>query len=503
MQKNKTKEIILIILTSVIFILLAMNSMVFFSRMDLTKNKTFTISNTTKRIISSLPDRIHITYFISDKIKAITPVALEIEDILYEYAAHSKGRITVNSMDPATSGMVSRAESLGIIPQQIEIYEQNEKSFTVVYSGIVIQYMDKIETIPFTIALETIEYELTYRIRKLVEDIDLSLGILIGDSGKSIENHYSYLNDILKNNYKIEIIKPGQEIPASISVLAVLGNKDLTDGDMLYVDEYIMDGGKVLFAMEGVDVDARNLVTAVKLENSPAIEMLKKYGITVNNDLVLDKYAKRIPLRGMFPMQYPQWISILGQNVSKDNPITARFSGLDLLWASSISIEEMEGITYERLLATTDQAWTLDDYITTSPQEVSSLMRYKGNDQRQIALGYAASGTFKSAFTNKTGKNTRIIVIGDSEFAADIIEFSDSHYNIIFFENAIEWLSSDDSFLQIKTRDRRDLRLNKIEKPERRNIAILFVHLVNIVIIPLSIIIFAIVHFIRRKIREV
>jgi len=503
MQKNKKREIILIIITSVIFILLAMNSLVYFNRVDLTKNKTFTISDTTKKIISSIPDRVHITYFISDKIKTITHVAQEIEDILYEYAAHSKGRINVTAIDPAASGMTSSMESLGITPQQIEIYEKNEQSFIVVYSGIVIQYMDKIETIPFTITLETVEYDVTYRIRKLIEGIDLSLGILIGDSGKNIENHYSYLNDILKRTYKIEFIKPGQEIPHSISALAVIGNKDLTEGDMLYIDEYIMDGGKVLFAIEGVDVDVRNLAAVVKLDNSPAIEMLKKYGITVNNNLVLDKYAKRIPLRGTFPMLYPQWIGINGQNVSKDNPITSRFSGLDLLWASSINIEEREGITYERLLASTDQAWTLDDHLTAMPQEVGSLMGYKGNDQRQIDLGFVASGTFKSAFTDKTSKNTRIIVIGDADFVADIIEFSDSPYNIIFFENAIEWLSNDDSLLQIKTRDRRDLRLNKIEMPEKKVKAILFVYLVNMVIIPLSVIIFAIVHFVRRKKREV
>ncbi len=502
MQKNKIREIILIILTSVIFILAAMNSMVYFSRMDLTENKSFTISDITKKIISSIPDRVNITYFISDKIKTITPVATEIEDLLFEYAAYSKGRIDIVSIDPAKTGMTSKAESLGIIPQQIEVYDQNEQSFAMVYSGIVIQYLDRVETIPFTITLETLEYDLTYRIRKLVEDIDITIGILIGDYRKNIENHFSYLNDRLRQTYKLEIIKPGQEIPESISVLAVIGNKDLTDGDMLYIDEYIINGGKVIFGIDGVDVDMMNNLAAVKLDKSPAIEMLKKYGITINNNLVLDKYAKRIPLRGTFPMLYPEWFGILGQNVSKENPITSRFGGLDLLWASSIDLIEIEGLTYERLLASTDQAWVLDSYVTAAPQEVSPLMGYKGDDQRQLDLGYVVSGTFKSAFTDKTGKNTRIIVIGDSDFVSDVIEFSDSPYNIIFFENAVEWLSNDDSLLQIKTRDRRDLRLNKIEEPEKRVSAIMLVYLINIVIIPLLIITVAIVHFIRRKKRE-
>ena len=499
MHKNKTREIVLIILTTVIFILIAMNSMVYYSRIDLTENRSFTISDTSKRIVSSIPDRIHIIYFISDRIKGITPVAQEIEDILFEYAAHSKGRITVTSLDPASSGMISRAESLGVISQPIEIYEKNEVSIANVYSGIVIQYIDRIETIPFTITLETIEYDLTYRIRKLVEDVDISVGLLIGDYRRNIEAHYSYLADRLNWVYDMEIIRPGQEIPSSLSVLAVIGNKDLTDGDMLYIDEYIMDGGRVLFAVDGVDVDIMQNLSSVKLYDSPAIEMLKKYGIIVNNNFVLDKSAKRIPLVGGLRMPYPLWISILGQNVSTENPITSRFSGLDLLWTSSISIEEKEGITYEMLLASTEQAWTLDDYVTATPDEISPLMGYNGDDQRQIDLGYVASGSFKSAFTDRISPSTRIIVIGGSNFASDVIEFSDSPYNLVFIENTLEWLSNDESLLQIKTRNRRDLRLNKIEIPEKRVTAILLVYLINIVIIPLSIIIFAIVHFIRRK----
>ncbi|MCL2293693.1 MAG: GldG family protein [Spirochaetes bacterium] len=504
MQKNKTKEIILITLTSVIFILLAMNSTVFFNRIDLTENRAFTISKATRQIIASLPDRVHITYFISDKIRTITPVAQEIEDILQEYAARSRGRISVVSIDPAAvPGMAARAESLGVIPRHIEVFSRSERSIAAVYSGIVIQYMDEFETIPFTLSLETLEFDVTHRIRRLVEGIDVNLGLIIGDNRRSIEAHYSFLFDRIDMTYNIELLRPGHEIPPAISVLAVIGNRDLTEDDLFFIDEYIMNGGRVLFGVNGVDVDLMANFAVTQLENNPTIEMLKKHGITVNNDLVHDKSARRIPIRGaFFPILYPQWISLLGQNVSSNNPITSRFTGLDLMWASSITIEEKEGLTYERLLATTDQAWTFDTNLSAAPEFVGSLMSFVGDDQRQIGVGYVVSGTFRSAFTDRTSPNTRIIVISDSNFASDIIEFSDSPYNLAFFENAIEWLSNDESLLQIKTRARRDMRLNRIEAPERRAAAIRMVYLVNIVIIPLSIIAFAIVRFIRRKKRE-
>lgn len=503
MQKNKLKEIILISLVSIAVIFFALNSVTYFTRLDLTENKSFTISGATKKLISTLPETIHITYFISDKVRTITPVASEIEDLLHEYAANSKGKIVVSSVDPVVANVTTRAEEIGIASQQIQVYEQNEQTFANVYSGIAIQYLDKYETIPFTISLEPLEYDITSRIRKLVEDIEVTVGLLLGDSQKTLENSYTYLADILNRNYIVEVINRGAEIPSSISVLAIIGNKDLTEDDMIHVDEYIMNGGRAIFAVDGVDINMMQNFAAVKLESSPALNLLEKYGVKVNNDLVLDKSAKRIPIQGMFPMMYPQWISIIGQNVSKENPVTARFSGLDLLWASSLELmpeaESAEGVTYEKLLSTTDQAWIMSDQITAEPYAVNTEMQYEGDKQKQVTVGYLITGKLKSAFSDKTAENARVLVIGDSDFAADVIQYSDSPYNINFFENTAEWLSNDESLLQIKTRSRRDMRLNKIESPEDRVSAILFIYIVNIVLVPLAVIVYAVVRGVRRK----
>lgn len=503
MQKNKIREIILISLVTIAVIFFALNSVTYFTRLDLTENKSFTISEATKKLISTLPETIHITYFISDKVRTITPVASEIEDLLHEYAANSKGKIVVSSIDPVIANITTRAEDIGIASQQIQVYEQNEQTFANVYSGIAIQYLDTYETIPFTITLESLEYDITSRIRKLVEGVEVTVGLLIGDSQKTLENSYTYLSEVLSINYTVEVINRGTEIPSSISVLAVIGNKDLTEDDIIHVDEYIMNGGRAIFAVDGVDINMMQNFAAIKLESSPTLNLLEKYGVKVNNDLVLDKSAKRIPIQGIFPMMYPQWISIIGQNVSQENPVTARFSGLDLFWASSLELmpeaESAEGVTYEKLIATTDQAWIMPDPITAAPYEVNAEMMYEGDEQKQITLGYLIAGKLKSAFSDKTADNARILVIGDSDFTADIIQYSDSPYNINFFENSAEWLSNDESLLQIKTRSRRDMRLNKIELPEERLNAILFIYIVNIVLVPLSIIVYAVVRGVRRK----
>ena len=501
-MNNKIKQIILLVLVSALFVVIGLNSTRFFKRLDLTENKSFTISDVSKEIIQTVPGNIQITYFLSDKIKNITPVASEIEDLLYEYSANSRGHVAVSVMDPAKTNTAKKAETLGVKSQQIEVYEKNEQSFAMVYSGITIQYLDKVETIPFIINLETLEYEITYKIRKLVENLNTKIGFVIGDKRKTIENSFTFLAEKFSSSFDIDVVQPGMEITDDFSGIIVLGGKDLTEGDLLYIDEYIMHGGKVLFCVDGVEVEmTRNLETTV-LDDAPIFNMIEKYGARINRDIVIDKYARRIPLRGSFPMIYPQWISVAAENVSKENPITSRFSGLDLLWTSSVELTDVEGINAEVLISSSDQAYSIKENITANPYEVNGLASNESLERAPVDLGFVLSGKFKSYFTDKESPENRMIVIGDSDFASDVIRYSDSPFNIVFLENAVEWLAIDDSLLTIKTRDKRDMRLSKIQIPEERVKAILFVYLVNIIIIPVAVIAFGIIRFIKRKRKE-
>ena len=170
-----------------------------------------------------------------------------------------------------------------------------------VYSGITVQYLDQVETIPFIINLETLEYEITYKIRKLVENLNTKIGIIIGDNRKTMENSFSFLGDKLSASFEIEQIQTGMEIADDYSGIIVLGGKDLTESDLLYVDEYIMHGGKVMFCVDGVEVEMTRNLEATVLEEAPIFKMIEKYGVKINRDLVIDKYARRIPFKRIFP----------------------------------------------------------------------------------------------------------------------------------------------------------------------------------------------------------
>jgi gliding-associated putative ABC transporter substrate-binding component GldG len=522
---KKRAEIILFILGLVVILLIGLNASRYFRRVDLTENKAFTISRVSRELFREIPDRVFLTYYVSDKLKSLYAFPFQIEDLLYEYAAYSRGTIKVEVVDPVKSGRLSQGESLGVFPQQIEVIEQDERSFAQVYTGIVIQYLDRFETIPVISQVETLEYDLTSRIRKIVTEEERTIGVLIGDASRQAQTDFGSLLASLSGDFTTREIERGEEVAQDIDVLFVIGARDLEAFDLFPVDQYIMRGGTALFAVEGMDLDLMRGIIPRKLENTEALSLLEHYGVRVEQSFVLDTYAKnfRIP-RQVFGQimwevmdKYPYWITVADQFVSERNPITARFQGLDLLLASPLTIVERQGVEAEVLLNTTPEAWIQDEEpFETNPQRAAMLEYMPHESTGQYPLAVALRGSFSSYFADREvperegeerewsevvedGRKSRLIVIGDADFASELYQYSGGSYNLEFLANAAEWLSSSEDLLEIKTRVARDMRLDKIQDPQARLRAATFTQMFNLVGVPLAVVVFGVVRLILRR----
>jgi ABC-type uncharacterized transport system involved in gliding motility auxiliary subunit len=210
-------------------------------RLDLTKGKLYTISAVSRNLHQDIPDQVRITYYLSDKLKSIHPMPGEIEDLLREYAGFSRGKIQLTVRDPAKAKITSQVEQLGIMPQQIQTMEQDQASVMTVYTGIVIEYLDQIDTLPVVFSLETLEYDLTSRIRSMVRGDTRLLGVMLGDNSKSWNDDYRQLQTTcVQAGYQFRPINPGEDIPETVTVLMVLGGVETFDEAALYqIDRYI------------------------------------------------------------------------------------------------------------------------------------------------------------------------------------------------------------------------------------------------------------------------
>jgi ABC-2 type transport system permease protein len=528
---KKRAEITLFILGLAIILLAGLNSSRFFTRLDLTANKAFSISPVSKKLFREIPEQVYITYYISDKLRRLYPGGFptQVEDLLLEYAAYSRGRIRVEVLDPLKDAELTRAESLGVYPQQIELVERDQRSLAQVYTGIVIQYLDRHETIPVAVRVEALEYELTSRIRKVVSGEERVVGLLLGDQGRNLQQEFTSLYRALSGDFRIEQVSPGQDVPDGVDVLLVLGNQDLTEFDLFPVDQYLMKGGRALFAVDGVRVDLARGLAATPMGNNPTLDLLESYGVKVKRELVLDKYCQnfRLPtqLFGQVMWQvmdkYPYWITVAGSNVARDNPITSRFTGLDLYWASPLEIAAKSGTRAEVLARTTPEGWTASkEPFQTNPQQGPMLLLMPHENKGSYPLVASLRGELDSFFKGRSiptregekrdwtkiveqAKDSRLIVVGDADFASDLLQFTEANYNLEFLANTVEWLGNTEDLLSIKTRTARDTRLNKIQDQARRLRSALVTELANVVLIPLAVIGFGIGRLVYRRKKSV
>ena len=251
-------------------------------------------------------------------------------DILHQYAAYSRGRIRVQVIDPGAEGVSQDVEAAGVIPRQIQVIEEDQQSVATVYSGIVISYLDRNETIPFIINTASLEYELSSAIRALVRNEQQVVGVMVGDDRKSLEQNYGFISQQFGNLFDIEQLFPGEDISDELSAVVVLGAGALDRTDLYHIDQYVMSGGRLFFAVDAVNVNVDLSFFAASYGELPVYDVFEKYGVRVRESLVADEFNLRVPVQqqtgGNLVVQqlvsYPYWVTLLGNSVNPDHPIT-------------------------------------------------------------------------------------------------------------------------------------------------------------------------------------
>ncbi|MDR2759892.1 MAG: GldG family protein [Spirochaetaceae bacterium] len=525
---TKRQHWILTVISVVALVLSLLISRRLWFRLDLTKNKAYTISQVSRNLSDEIPDQVRITYYVSDKLSAIHPLPGEIEDLLREYAAYSRGKIRFIRRDPAKTEMVQAVEQMGIQPRQIQSVERDEATFSTVYTGIVIEYLDRLEVLPWVFSLDTLEYDLSSRIRSMLRESGREVGVLVGDADKQWTSDYGYLDQIFtQSGYRVRLLSPGEEISDVLPVLLVLGGVEELDEWALYrIDRYIQNGGKVFFTLEGVFVDAKNTLESRIKTDGGLLAMVASYGAAVQAEMVLDRSALTLQYQTAAPngsmqfriIRYPHWIGVLTENSNTKHPLTAGFGGIDLFWASPIKLSPPESVEGEILFSTTPDAWLMTKDFSANP-ETSYLFEMEEPDTRgSKVLAVALSGKFPSWFRDKPKpiregsgeelpdlpaetQESRIVVIGDSDLATTLIQMTQGQgfQNLDFMLKATDWLGNDDDIIGIRNRQPQAGRLDRIIDPEERLKAMRFSQILNVGLIPLGVVVLGIVRSLKRR----
>jgi ABC-type uncharacterized transport system involved in gliding motility auxiliary subunit len=245
-RTGKRRAMVLLVLTLAVLVAAVLVTGRFHLRLDLTRDGAYTLAKVSRELYKELPEQVRITYYLSRTLSDKHPGPRAIEDFLRELEAASRGRISVTVTDPtAGKGEAAGAvEALGISPQQMQIVEKNEQRVALVYSGILVQYLDRTQVLPFAIDVENLEYDVVKAVRAALGNKKPVAAVLVGDQNKVLANEFQTLAGVLeRSGWQIRSIAPGEAVPPETGVLLVIGNSGLDDYDVYRIDSYLASGG--------------------------------------------------------------------------------------------------------------------------------------------------------------------------------------------------------------------------------------------------------------------
>lgn len=176
-----------LLLYILVVILVNLAGLTMFSRIDLTQNQVYSLSDVSKEVVATLSEPLTVkVFFTKDLPPPHNNTEQYVRDLLNEYALNNKKyfRVQFYNVSPESEGISDEAQvnrqmarDYGINPVQIQKFEKDEVKFTQAYMGLVMIHGDIIERIPTITSTDGIEYKMTTGIQKLNNKVSALLNL--------------------------------------------------------------------------------------------------------------------------------------------------------------------------------------------------------------------------------------------------------------------------------------------------------------------------------------
>lgn len=381
-------------------------------RLDLTETQSFTLSDSTLRLLASLDEplvlRLYFSGSIAERNAFLAAYGRRVEDMLRAYAEASGGKITVELVDPEPySEEEDRAVGFGLQPITFD------NGQTVAYLGIAgTNTTDDVDVIPLLSPERErfLEYDLARLVYNLAHPEKPVIGMVSGlpMSGDPVNEYRPWeIYRQLAQLYDIRWMGGDIREFEDVDILMVVHPGSLSDTTLYAIDQFLLRGGKAM-----VFVDPHSEAAALRQQRPGAAatwsdleKLFAAWGIRFDrNKVVADPTAAR---QVQFPsgdrlqiVDYLVWLSLKRAHMSAQSPITAQLQRVHLASAGAIAKAEDAAIEFEPLLFSSQQAQLIDaSQINMFPDPPGLLRDYRPEGETRV-LAARVSGTLKSAFAD-------------------------------------------------------------------------------------------------------
>ncbi len=488
---------------------------VFFTHLDLTEDQRFTLTDPTRQMLKKLDAEVYIKVLLEGEFNAgFKRLQRSVTEMLDDFKSES-GFITYSYSNPG-GGTVEEINARrtelakeGIIPTNLRIKTTEGTEEKLIYPYAKISYKGRTAVVDLldeeavganpdeklNTSISQMEYKFANAFHKLQSGAKEVIAFTVGH-GELGERERADLVRSLRAYYEVGTFKLDSStvIPQEVKTLIVAKPRaPFSDRDLFLLDQYVMNGGSVLWLVDPLNVELdslRNQNSYIARDYPLNInDMLFKYGARVNPDLVLDLQCSKIPMvidqkgsMDLFPWYY---FPIIVPN--SDHPVVRNLDGINLYFPSSIDTIKTKTPVKKTVLLTTSGNSKLQPNITRLNFEI---LRYGDEiaasfDKKDIPVAVLMEGVFPSFFENRVTQEmqaslqqigqeykvqsapTRMIVVADGDVARNFVNpktgqplalgFNPidrfTYSNKDFLLNAIEYLRDDAGIIAARGRE--------------------------------------------------
>ena len=450
MSQKYSNIIIGCLLVAVIY---ASNAWLHYS-IDLTAEKRYSLSDATKKLLDKkLDSTISIEVFLTGDLPAdYKKLNIATAEILETFASNAAGPIKVSFTEPGTGIVDEDAKvkyfdslsAMGVVFERTAITESIEKSSSqlIVPSALVrygnrppvavdLRSSQKVFTSYNVIeavepkedkeatrnaAEALLEYKFAAAIDKATKNSYPTIAYLVGN-GQPTDLTVSDLGETLRNDYNLGIFDLNLGYPSAAKIdllLIVKPTMPFTEEDQLKIDQYVLNGGKVIWFVDKLHAELDSLMRTqagyTAYDRGLNIDpLLFKYGVRINGDLVQDLNCAKLPIvvgknpDGSPTMQRIPWPYYPFLTTPSDNPITKNMDRVLPIFPSSIDTVKALGIKKTILLATDTSSRSIASPALVSLNSVQSEADLYTFTKSHIPVAVLLEGKFSSLFANSVG----------------------------------------------------------------------------------------------------
>ena len=499
----------------------------YFFRIDLTSEKRYTLSSETKLLLRRLDAPLYVDIFLDGNLPVqFRKFRNSVREMLDDFKAYSGSRIVYRFIDPNENAdrqeREKRYESLenaGI--RSVPFLKENKdgsQSQQIIFPGAMLSYKNRQSAanllnnnipsidVALNVSLEALEYELIKIINLLSADSIGRVAYTTGHGELSRAEIYDFCDEFVNSNpFNIDPIAINGQLNVLDTFKAVIiarPREAFDEKDKFVIDRYIMRGGKVLWLINGADVNtdslfARNMTFALPLQLNLE-DQLFIYGVRINQTVVQDIRSNEIPVilgeGASRSTSTAPWLYYPVIIPSYNHVITRNLSPVWLRYASDIdTVGRDNNIRKTVLLQTSEWTRTRGLPLMIRLSDIERMPEQEQFNKPHRITALLLEGQFPSAFRNRNTRNlfsdlqeklmeksvdTKMIVVSDGDIARNDITSSARGFapsnplgydrytrmtfaNKDFLINALNYLTDDDGLMNLRNRELKMRLLNK------------------------------------------